>query len=280
MFDLIFVKGGFVMYVIMAMSIYVLAINLFKAYQFLNGGVFNSKFIDRVMALIKRGELTDASAMLTREKGPIARIMRVSVQGVMNREITMKSREAEIARVGSAELRYLESHMRGLEMSASVGPLLGLLGTVIGMIGAFSKLAQAGSRVDPSQLAGGIWEALICTVGGLVIAVPAMASYYLIDSFIERVRATMRDVTIQILALEDVFIRNEREQEKREAIEREERTRKLIEDQAAERAAQQAAQVAAQTAAQAAEAAALATPRGAPQSSSTLHLLNPSYTKF
>ena len=258
MIDIIFVKGGFVMYVIVILSIYVLGINIFKAYQFVTGGVFNTGFIDRVMSLIKRGELTDASSMLARETGPIARIMRVSVMGVMNREITMKSSEAEISRVGSGELRYLESHMRGLEMSSSVGPLLGLLGTVIGMVAAFAKLSEAGSRVDPSQLAGGIWEALICTVGGLVVAVPAMASYYLIDSIIERVRATMRDVTIQILALEDIYIKNEREQEKREAVEREERARRLIEDQAK----------------------AVAVVRGAPQSSSTLHLLNPSYNKF
>ena len=258
MLDLIFVKGGLVMYVIVALSIYVLGINFFKAYQFATGGVFNTSFIDRVMSLIKRGELTDASQMLSREKGPIARIMRVAVLGVMNREITMKSREAEIARVGSSELRYLESHMRGLEMASSVGPLLGLLGTVIGMVAAFAKLSEAGTRVDPSQLAGGIWQALITTVGGLVVAVPAMASYYLIDSIIERVRATMRDVTIQILALEDIYIKNEREQEKREVLEREDRARKLMEEQA---------QV-------------LANPRGAPQSSSTLHLLNPSYNKF
>ena len=85
-----------------------------------------------------------------------------------------------------------------------------------------------------------------------------MGAYYLIDSLIERVRATMRDVTIQILALEDVFIRNEKEQEKREIMEREERARKLMEEQAEK----------------------LGNPRGAPQSSSTLHLLNPSYNKF
>jgi hypothetical protein len=96
------------------------------------------------------------------------------------------------------------------------------------------------------------------------------------------VRATMRDVTIQILALEDVFIRNEREQEKREVIEREERMRKMMHDQMqekAEAAAKQQAEVAAAVAAKQAEAVALS-PRGAPQSSSTLHLLNPSYNKF
>lgn len=258
MLDIIFVKGGFIMWVIMALSVYVLGIIFYKAYQFYTGGMFNTQFIDRAMSLIKRGELTDASYLLAREKGPIARILRVAVEGVMNREITMKSREAEIARVGSAELRYLESHMRGLEMASSIGPLLGLLGTVVGMVKAFSKLSEAGSRVDPSMLAGGIWQALIATVGGLVVAVPAMGVYYLIDSLIERVRATMRDVTIQTLALEDVFIRNEKEQEKREMLEREERARKLLEEQAN----------------------AIVTPRGAPQSSSTLHLLNPSYNKF
>ncbi|MFM9890894.1 MAG: MotA/TolQ/ExbB proton channel family protein [Rickettsiales bacterium] len=258
MLDLIFVKGGWVMYVIVTLSIYVLGVLFFKAYQFTTSGAFNTGFIDRVMVHVKRGELTDSARFLAREKGPIARIMRVAVEGVMNREITMKSREAEIARVGSGELRYLESHLRGLEMAASIGPLLGLLGTVIGMVEAFAKLSSAGTRVDPSQLAGGIWQALIATVGGLIVAVPAMASYYLIDSLIERVRATMRDVTIQILALEDVFIRNEREQEKREALEREERARALQKEQEE----------------------ALTTPRGAPKSSSTLHLLNPSYNKF
>ncbi len=258
MLDIIFVKGGWVMYVIVALSIYVLGIIFFKAHQFITSGVFNTQFIDRAMVLIKRGELTDASQLLSREKGPLARIMRVSVECVMNRDITMKSREAEIARVGSAELRYLESQMRGLEMASSIGPLLGLLGTVIGMVQAFAKLAESGARVDPSQLAGGIWVALITTVGGLVVAVPAMAAYYLIDSLIERVRATMRDVTIQTLALEDVFIKNEKEQEKREVLEREERARRLLEEQAE----------------------LLGNPRGAPQSSSTLHLLNPSYNKF
>ncbi len=250
------------MYVIVALSIYVLSVLFFKAYQFMNGGMFHTRFIDPVMALIKRGELTDASTALAKERGPVARIMRVSVECVMNREMTLKSRESEIARVGAAEIRYLESHLRGLEMASSIGPLLGLLGTVIGMVMAFSKLSEAGSRVDPSMLAGGIWQALIATVGGLCVAVPAMGAYYLIDSLIERVRATMRDVTIQILALEDMYIRNEKEQEKREALEREEKARR---------------QLAEQTAALTASSSA---PRGAPQSSSTLHLLNPSYNRF
>lgn len=265
MFDLIFDKGGFVMYLILGLSVYMLAVLFFKAYQFISAGIFNTRYIDPVMLLVKRGELTDASKLLARERGPVARIMRVAIECVMNREITMKSRESEIARVGAAELRYLESHLRGLEMTSTVAPLLGLMGTVIGMIASFATLSQAGSRVDPSMLAGGIWEALITTVGGLCVAVPALAAYYLIDAQIERVRATMRDVTIQILALEDMFIRNEKEQEKREALEREERLRALREER------EKVIEITAATA---------TATRSTPQSSSVLRLLSPSYNKF
>ena len=258
MIDVIFVKGGWVMYLIISLSIYSLGIVFFKSYQLYTSKALQTFFIDRVMMYVKRGELTDAAVLLAREQGPIARIMRVAVECILNRQMSMRSRESEISRVGSAELRYLESHMRGLEMAATIAPLMGLMGTVIGMIKAFSKLAEAGSRIDPSMLAGGIWEALVTTASGLMVAIPSLAAYYIIDSLIERVRATMRDVTIQILALEDMFIRNEKEQEKREAIEREDRVRALMEEQEK----------------------ALATPRGAPQSSSTLRLLSPNYTKF
>ena len=258
MYDLIFVKGGAIMYPIVALSVYALAIIFYKAYQFTTDGVLNSRFVDSIMVHVKRGELSEALLLLGREKGPVARTMRVAIECIMNREITLKSREAEIARAGAAEVRAMESHIRGLEMASTTGPLLGLLGTVVGMIVAFATLAESGTRVDPSMLAGGIWQALICTVGGLVVAVPALACYYLIDSLIERVRATMRDVTIQILALEDMFVRNEKEQERREHALREERVRKMLEEQ--EKTG--------------------TTPRGAPKTATTLRLLSPNYTKM
>lgn len=148
--------------------------------------------------------------------------------------------------------------MRGLELVGNISPLLGLLGTVMGMVTAFARLGEAGNRVDPAMLASGIWEALITTVAGLVVAIPAVAAYYVIDGFIERVRSTMKDVTVQILALEDEYIRNEKEQEKREYLEQERRLRELQEAQ--EHAVKQF--------------------RSTPQSSGTLRLLNPSYNKF
>ena len=281
MFDIIFVKGGWVVYLLLSLSVYALGIVFFKAYQFYESGVFNTRFVDAVMTHVKRGELTHSAQVLKNEPGPVARIMRVSIDCILNREMSMRSREAEISRIGASELRYLESHMRGLEMAATIAPLMGLMGTVIGMIKAFSKLSEAGSRIDPSMLAGGIWEALVTTVGGLMVAIPSLAAYYLIDSMIERVRATMRDVTIQVLALEDNFIRNEREQEKREIIAREEKAREesrreqRLREEKAKAALEEKARVVAEE-----QEKVVSMTRGAPQSSSTLRLLSPSYGKF
>jgi biopolymer transport protein ExbB/TolQ len=208
----IFAKGGFMMYVLIALSIYSIAVIVFKIIQFKKANVFDRSFIEPALLEIRQGDRFKATETLAGIPGPVARIMRVAFDCVQNREMSQKSREAEILRVGSGDIRYLESYLRSLEMVAMIAPLMGLLGTVIGMIESFSKLAIAGTRVDPTILAGGIWE------------------HYILDGVIEKVRATMKDVTVQILALEDEFRRNERlhaieeakrieaERKKREAI--------------------------------------------------------------
>jgi biopolymer transport protein ExbB len=217
----LFNKGGWVMYVLLGLSIYAVAIILYKMVQFFSDGVLGNDFIGPAIQEIKHGDRLKALEILHHTKGPVARIMRVSVDCVANRKMSMKSKEAEITRVGQQDVRSLESHMRGLEMVASVSPLIGLLGTVMGMVKAFSKLGEAGNRVDPSLLAGGIWEALLTTVAGLMVAIPTVAAYYMLDGIIEKVRATMKDVSVQILALEDEFLRAEKDHERKSLEERE-----------------------------------------------------------
>jgi biopolymer transport protein ExbB len=273
---MIFEKGGVIMYLLAMLSVYAVAVVIFKIIQFRAANVFDRSFIEPALREIKQGDRTRATKTLASTKGPIARIMRVTFECVANREMSQKSKEAEILRVGSGDIRYLESHLRGIEMTASVAPLMGLLGTVIGMIGSFSKLSMSGTRVDPTILAGGIWEALLTTAGGLAVAIPALAAHYILDGVIERVRATMKDVSVQILALEDEFRANERalaieesrraeaqrrEQEEYERAQREDAERRKLED-----AQQQRAQ---------ADEWAESQRRNAPQKTSTLHLLSP-----
>lgn len=82
-------------------------------------------------------------------------------------------------RQGQGKLFELGKHLKILEVLAMIAPLLGLLGTVIGMIAAFQAMEQAGSQIDPSVLSGGIWQALLTTAAGLIVAIPiAMAHQY------------------------------------------------------------------------------------------------------
>ena len=245
-------KGGFMMFLLAAMSVYALAVIIFKIIQFKKANVFDRSFIEPALAEIKNGDRLKATLMLEKTPGPIARIMRTTFACVANREMSQKSKEAEITRVGSADIRYLESYLRSLEMVAMIAPLMGLLGTVIGMINSFSKLSLSGTRVDPTLLAGGIWEALLTTAGGLAVAIPALAAHYILDGVIEKVRATMKDVSVQILALEDEFRRNERlhaiAESKRAEEERKARGSSMMEEDST------------------------------PKQMSTLHLLSPKYS--
>lgn len=219
----LFAKGGPVMYLLVGLSLYMLAVIIFKIYQFVTARVLDEKFVEPVITEIRQQRFDSAVKQLAANPGPLAVIMQASLAAVRDRTLTQESRIAEVQRVGTGEVRYLESHLRGLELIANIGPLLGLLGTVTGMVGAFSKLQQQGARVDPSQLAGGIWEALLSTVGGLIVAIPALAAYHLLDGVVERVRARMRDVSVRILTMDDVIAHAENQQRAREEEAREER---------------------------------------------------------
>lgn len=221
MLDL-FNKGGMVMYILVLLSVYATGVILFKIYQFSTSGALRFNFIHTVMQEIKQGDKAKALAMLRHVTSPVARVMESALQNVTNRDISMESKQAEVVRVGTVQLHRLEGQLRGLEMVSNVSPLLGLLGTVIGMVKAFSRLEEAGARVDPSVLAGGIWEALLTTVAGISVAIPALAAHYIFDGFIEKIRTVMKDTSVQIFSLEDEFAKYEREMQREENERKEE----------------------------------------------------------
>lgn len=99
----------------------------------------------------------------------------------------------ETARYARALLARARGGLRGLELASTIGPLLGLLGTVTGMISAFQALQEAGTRADPATLAGGIWEALLTTAAGMAVAIPAQIALTWYDSVIDRLRHGMED---------------------------------------------------------------------------------------
>ncbi len=190
-------KGGAVMYVLLLLSVSSLAVILMKLLQFWRIGARRSG----MMELIATGSTHEIRRRMALSRHPAARVVETALDtGHLPREL----QEAEIERIGSVEIRTLETYIRSLEVVANLSPLIGLLGTVIGMIKAFGRLEEAGARVDPSQLAGGIWEALLTTAFGLIVAIPALGAVHYFERKIEGVRALMRDAAARVIASQSV----------------------------------------------------------------------------
>ncbi|WP_425319725.1 MotA/TolQ/ExbB proton channel family protein [Rhodovulum imhoffii] len=125
-----------------------------------------------------------------------ARLVRAAVTARQTRP-EAKARE-ETTRVARALLAEARTGLRALEVIATVAPLLGLLGTVLGMIEAFRVLEASGARADPSALAGGIWEALLTTAAGMAVAIPAALALSWFESVIDRAGHEMEDLATRI----------------------------------------------------------------------------------
>ena len=95
----------------------------------------------------------------------------------------------------------MDKNLRGLAVIGNIAPLLGLLGTVTGMIRAFMKIQRLGGIVDASVLAGGIWEALITTAAGLSVAIPTLVAYHYFEGRIDNIASQIKDVASELLEI-------------------------------------------------------------------------------
>ncbi len=195
----LFHQGGPVMLVLLGMSVLAATIILLKFFQFFRIGLRRLNFLEPALAALREDDHNKALTALEKQRSPVAHVMKCAILCGADPTMSTKDVEAEVSRVGSAQIRNLESWLRGLSSIAHLSPLLGLLGTVTGMIAAFMSLEAAGSRVDPSILSGGIWEALLTTAFGLTVAIPAMAAFYYLEGEVDRSRAAMKDACIRVL---------------------------------------------------------------------------------
>lgn len=190
--------GGPIVAVLGLLSVVAVAIVLLKLYQFVSLDVRSRRFVEPVLAAAARGDASAALAELSRTRNPIARVMESAIRGLQRARGDDALVREEVARVGAVQLSRLESFLRGLETIGNLSPLLGLLGTVTGMIGAFQRLEDAGTRVDPAILSGGIWEALLTTAVGLVVAIPVIAVLSLLEGEVDRIRREMSDAVTRL----------------------------------------------------------------------------------
>ncbi|WP_170326260.1 MotA/TolQ/ExbB proton channel family protein [Ruegeria arenilitoris] len=159
--------GGPVVAILIAMSVVTLAVTLYKLWQFAASGVGRHRVLSQALEAWDAGDEQTARARLAKSHSYLAPLVGVAMDAPDAPGLDKRlDAEAGLALAG------LERGFRLLDTVAQLAPLLGLFGTVLGMIEAFRSLQSAGSSVDPSLLAGGIWVALVTTAVGLAVAMP------------------------------------------------------------------------------------------------------------
>ena len=166
--------GGPVVMILVAMSVVAFALLLLKLMQFRQVRLAQRKPAAQALQLWDADQKEAALACAAASPNPVAQVLARAMRGMQRGLPEMVIRE-EVLRYGSDVLFQLRRGLRPLEVIGSLAPLLGLLGTVLGMIKAFQQLEAAGNKVNPAILSGGIWEALLTTAVGLIVAIPVVA---------------------------------------------------------------------------------------------------------
>jgi biopolymer transport protein ExbB len=189
-------NGGPAIWAIAALSIVTLALILWKIWRLTLVGAWSRGRAGKAVAAYEAGQVDVALAIVQDRRALRSKVVSAAIRARQDRPDDL-ARE-ETARVARNELADVSVGLRALELIATIAPLLGLLGTVLGMIAAFQALQESGSRADPALLAGGIWEALLTTAAGMAVAIPASAALSWFESVIDRLRRDMEDAASRI----------------------------------------------------------------------------------
>lgn len=184
----LFSKGSFAMWPLLFCSIVGVAIIIERGLFFWNIRLNYSAFIQKLKQDLQRGREAEVLKRCEKSANPIARLAAVYLS-YRNQDAL---RNDVLKREGSLALETVEARLRELATVTHVAPLLGLLGTVTGLVAAFHQIELMGGQVQPGDLAAGIWEALITTVYGLVIAIPCMAAYHGFEKAADRIARRMQ----------------------------------------------------------------------------------------
>ena len=186
--------GGPVVVILLGFSIVGLAIMLLKFWQFAITQIDNRRIARKVLRLYHAGHSTQALRLAERSRNPTARLLTLAIRSRRRPDLDESRIREELARRGNDMLESLRGYLRPLEVIGTLAPLLGLFGTVLGMVEAFRQLELAGSQVDPAVLSGGIWQALLTTAVGLAVAIPAVLAHNWFDRRLERLAHEMDSV--------------------------------------------------------------------------------------
>ena len=189
--------GGPVVYILILLSIYALGVILYKFHKFHKVNYFKNNAIDSSIDLWVSDQRKEAYAQVNAMNHPESEVVSFMMyQLLKNKKFTVKDEsdlKEEIVRLSDERINYYSSKLDSLQVIASIAPLLGLLGTVFGMIDAFQQMELAGKNVDPSVLSGGIWEALLTTAAGLSVAIPIVVAESYFRTLVNRLKSNLEN---------------------------------------------------------------------------------------
>ncbi len=176
------------MWPLLACSIFGAAIIIERGIYFFRLRFNYQLFTQELKSLLSNGNIREAAGFCAKQSNPVPRIAEVYLSNLNNDNL----RNEILKREGSFALENVEKRLRALATITHIAPLLGLLGTVTGLVVAFHQIELLGGQVQPSDLAAGIWEALITTVFGLVIAIPCMAAFHGFENEADKIARRMQ----------------------------------------------------------------------------------------
>ena len=201
MFVSLILKGGVVMIPILLLSIVGLALILERIWTLWRIRLNIPLFAQEVFHFLERGQFQKALDRCERVNHPIADVFKL---GILNHHLERQEVESMMEREGEEQIQYLERYLGALLIIIGVEPMLGFLGTIVGLIQAFMAWEQQGANITVSALAAGIYQAMVTTAGGLIVAIPFYVTYHLL---VGKIKSHAQEMTYYGNELLDILSR-------------------------------------------------------------------------
>ena len=191
-------KGGWLMLVLLALSIVAIYIFGKKWWMIRQAGSIDKDFMMDIRDYVHDGKVKSAKTLCTKYDNPVARMVEAGLERIGK---PLSDIQTAVENVGNVEVARLENGLPYLAMIAGGAPMIGFLGTVIGMVQAFFNMSQAGNNIDITLLSSGIYTAMITTVGGLIVGILGYFGYNFLTSKISSLVFKMESSTIEFMDL-------------------------------------------------------------------------------
>lgn len=189
-------KGGVLVVPILICSVIAIALFLERFIRLSRLKIGGNGLVKKLIRKISKGEVTPAYDLAVESETPLGRILAQVIDVLDQDNDTI---ETVIGNATGQEVRGLSRYLQALATIGNITPLLGLLGTVVGMIKAFMVIQEMGGKVNAAVLAGGIWEAMLTTALGLAVALPTIVAHSYLVSRVDEYEAMIQDGTVRFI---------------------------------------------------------------------------------